>query len=337
MEIVAVDIGGTHARFALAEVSGGQVVHLGEALTMRTGEHASLRTAWQAFGEHVGHPLPTAAGVAIACPINQPLLKLTNNPWTIRPASIAEDLAVERFVLVNDFGAVGHALAHLDAEQIEHVCGPDRPLPTRGVVSVIGPGTGLGVAYALRDAGKSWICETEGGHVDFAPLDPIEDAIAQSLRRRHRRVSVERLVSGPGLSAIYEALAMIEKRPLRYVTDQAVWAAAIEGVDALAAAALERFCLIFGAVSGDIALAQGARAVVLAGALARRLAPILTDFGFPARFVAKGRFERMMADIPVKLITHPQPGLLGAAGAFAADEHCKIGPDHPKGLVSLRF
>ena len=317
MDIVAVDIGGTHARFALAQVDEGRVVSLGEAMVMRTAEHPSLRTAWQAFGAHVGRPLPAAAGVAIACPIGQPSLKLTNNPWTLRPASMSEELALEHFVLINDFGAIGWSLGHLNDAHIAHICGPDRPLPATGVISVLGPGTGLGVAYALRMGGETHVRETEGGHADFAPLDPIEDAIQQWLRQRHRRVSVERLVSGPGLGSIYEALAAIEKRPARYTTDQALWAAAIEGVDALAAAALERFCLIFGAVAGDIALAQGAGAVVLAGGLARRLAAILGDFGFPNRFTAKGRFERLMSDIPVKLITHPQPGLLGAAAAFA--------------------
>ena len=317
MDIVAVDIGGTHARFALARVDAGHVLCLGDPLVMKTADHPSLRTAWQAFGEHVGRPLPASAGVAIACPIGQPALKLTNNPWTLRPASISEELSLEHFVLVNDFGAVGRSLAHLEVAHLAHVCGPDRPLPTDGVISVVGPGTGLGVAYALRAGGETFIRETEGGHVDFAPLDPIEDAINLWLRQRHRRVSVERLVSGPGLSSIYEALAAIERRPSRFSTDQALWAAAIEGVDALAAAALERFCLIFGAVAGDIALTQGADAVVLAGGLARRLAAILGDFGFPSRFAAKGRFERLMSEIPVKLITHAQPGLLGAAAAFA--------------------
>ena len=97
-----------------------------------------------------------------------------------------------------------------------------------------------------------------------------------------------------------------------------LWTAALQGSDTLAAAALDRLCLIFGAAAGDYALAQGAQAVVLAGGLGLRLAEYLPRSGFRDRFLAKGRFERMMGDMPVKVIVHPQPGLFGAAAAFAS-------------------
>jgi glucokinase len=137
------------------------------------------------------------------------------------------------------------------------------------------------------------------------------------LRKNFRRVSVERLISGRGLMNIYESLAAIEGRPLAIGDDKALWAAALSGRDSLAAAALDRFCLCFGAVAGDLALAQGAGAVVIGGGVGLRLADHLPRSGFSSRFIAKGRFERRMADLPVKLITHPQPGLFGAAAAFA--------------------
>ncbi|MFN7030131.1 MAG: glucokinase, partial [Sphingopyxis sp.] len=158
---------------------------------------------------------------------------------------------------------------------------------------------------------------TEGGHVDFAPLDSIEDAILARLRKRHRRVSVERIVSGPGIVDIYETLASIEGRPIAPLDDRTIWGRAIGGEDALAAAAADRFCLSLGSVAGDLALAQGASGVVIAGGLGLRIRDQLVRSGFPERFVAKGRFENFMAAIPVKLITHPQPGLFGAAAAFA--------------------
>jgi glucokinase len=193
-------------------------------------------------------------------------------------------------------------------------------LPDSGVISIVGPGTGLGVAHVLRRDGRAFVTETEGGHLDFAPLDSIEDALLARLRARYRRVSVERIVAGPGLAAIIEALAAIEGRPVPAGDDKTLWAAALDGTDSLAAAALDRFCLSLGAVAGDIALAQGASAVVIAGGLGLRLADHLPRSGFAQRFTAKGRFEVMMAEIPVKLITHPQPGLFGAAAAFA-EEH----------------
>ncbi|MGH6832174.1 MAG: glucokinase, partial [Methyloceanibacter sp.] len=92
MEIVAADIGGSHARFALADVEGGQVTSLSEAVTFKTVEHASLQTAWATYSEQLGRPLPRAAAIAVACPIAGEMLKLTNNPWIIRPAMIAKRL-----------------------------------------------------------------------------------------------------------------------------------------------------------------------------------------------------------------------------------------------------
>ena len=316
-EVVAVDIGGTHARFALAEVAEGRVSSLGEACTLKTAEHASLQTAWEDFGRQLGRPLPRAAAIAVAGPVQGEVLKLTNNPWVIQPALIPDRLGVDQFALVNDFGAVGHAVAQLGAEHFRQLCGPERGLPEEGVVSIVGPGTGLGVAQLLRRGGRYHVIETEGGHIDFAPLDTLEDQILAHLRKRFRRVSIERVASGQGLTNIYEVLAGVEGREIQYRDEKALWTAALAGEDGLAAAALDRFCLALGAAAGDLALAQGASAVVIAGGVGARVADHLVRSGFRDRFIAKGRFERMMDEMPVKLITHPQPGLFGAAAAFA--------------------
>ena len=320
-KLVTIDIGGTHARFAIAEVDKGRVVSLAPESTFKTAEHASLQLALQAFAAEQKEPLPRDAAIAIAGPIHGEVLKLTNNPWVIRPAWIPERLNMDRYTLVNDFGAVAHAVARCDAEHLRHLCGPETDLPAKGAISVVGPGTGLGVAYVVRSEDDYHVGETEGGHIDFAALDPIEDNILKHLRGRFRRVSAERVVSGPGLNNIYGALAILEGRTVPVIDDKALWTAAMGGQDALAAAALDRFCLSLGAVAGDIALAQGATGVVIAGGLGLRLAEHLPRSGFAQRFVAKGRFERMMSDIPVKLITHPQPGLYGAAAAFAHEHN----------------
>lgn len=322
MQIVAVDIGGTHARFALADVGGGKVLSLGEPVTLKTAEHASFQTAWEEFGRQCGAPLPKATGIAIACPIEGEVLKLTNNPWIIRPAMIPEKLNVDAYSLVNDFGAVGHAVAQVPDAFFQHLSGPKGPLPVTGTISIIGPGTGLGIAHILRTSDDYHVNATEGGHIDFAPLDALEDALLARLRKRYRRVSVERIVSGPGLIEIYEALAAIEGRAVQSLGDKTLWALGLSGEDSLAAAAIDRFCLSLGSVAGDIALAQGGAAVVIAGGLGLRIADTLAASGFAGRFAAKGRFEAMMSRIPVKLITHPQPGLFGAAAAFAK-EHCQ--------------
>ncbi len=318
MKLVAIDIGGTHARFALAEVQDGRVTSLSEATTLRTADHASFQTAWEEFARTAG-PLPRAAAIAVAGPVSGEIIRFTNNPWIIRPALIDEKLGVETHILINDFGAVAHAVAQAEAAHFTHLCGPDTPLPETGTISVVGPGTGLGVAHLWRSATDYHVQPTEGGHVDFAPLDAIEDAILARLRKRYRRVSAERIVSGPGLVDIYEALAAIEGRAVAATDDKALWAAGMSGDDSLAAAAVDRFCLSLGSIAGDIALAQGASGLVIAGGLGLRIRDTLLRSGFAERFRAKGRFERLMEAIPVKLITHPQPGLFGAAAAFAKE------------------
>ena len=320
--IVTTDVGGTHARFALAGIEEGRVIDLSEPVTLKTSDHASFQTAWEEFGRRCGGDLPDELAIAFAGPVGGEVLKLTNNPWIIRPAMMFEKLGVGRFTIVNDFGAVAHAVARLDEEHFRHLGGREGPLPQTGVLTVIGPGTGLGVAALLLDMDGTYeVIETEGGHVDFAPLDGLEDRILQELRRSFRRVSVERLASGQGLWNIYEALAAIENRPTSFHEERELWAAALEGKDSLAAAALDRLCLTLGAVTGDMALAHGAVGVVIGGGLGLRIADYLPKSGFRDRFIAKGRFERRMDEMPVKLITHPQPGLFGAAAAFAR-EHC---------------
>jgi glucokinase len=317
--IAVADIGGTHARFALAEVDSGHVVSLGEPVTLKTADHASFQIAWQEFGRLAGCDLPNSLGMAFAGPVGGDVLKLTNNPWVIRPALMEERLGVTRYKIVNDFGAVAHAVAQFDDEQFEHICGPEGPLPRQGVTSVVGPGTGLGVALLLKAADGYHVIESEGGHVDFAPLDALEDKILNYLRRSFRRVSVERIACGAGLVNLYNAIAAIEGKAVPHPDDRALWAAALEGSDPLAIAALDRFFLSLGAVAGDLALAHGANAAVIAGGLGYRLKDHFAASGFSDRFIAKGRFERRMEAIPVKLVSHPQPGLYGAAAAFAKE------------------
>lgn len=317
-EIVAGDIGGTNARFCLAELEDGRVVSLGKTAKIKTRDHVSFAGAWEAFQDEIGRALPRQAAIAVACPVQGEVLKLTNHPWTIRPAALKEELGLEALNFVNDFGAVGHSLAQLGPGDYRHLAGPEQDLPEEGVITVLGPGTGLGVAHVLREGGKAHVMESEGGHISFAPLDEFEDALLTRLRALHGRVSAERIVSGPGLREIYKMLATLESSPPHFTEDAALWQAGISGVDPLAAAAVQRFCLTLGAVAGDYALAHGARAVVIAGGIVPRLADLLLETGFARRFTAKGRFQSLLAEMPVKLIIHPNPGLLGAASVGTA-------------------
>jgi len=320
-DLVTVDIGGTHARFAPASVGPDGAITLGEATTLHTSDHASFETAWEAYREMSGGSLPDALAMSVAGPVGGEVIRFTNNPWIIRPTLVAQKLGAARHTIVNDFAAVAHAVARADAGQFLDLTGPPgAPLPASGTISVIGPGTGLGVAHLWRDgSGGYHVQATEGGHIDFAPLDQIDDALLARLRKRHTRVSVERVVSGPGIVDIYETLAAMEHRAIVPRSDVEIWTAASAGTDSLATAAVDRFCLSLGSAAGDYALAQGAAGVVIAGGLGYRIRDVILASGFSERFRAKGRFAGMMAALPVKLIIHPQPGLFGAAAAFARE------------------
>jgi glucokinase len=310
--IVAADIGGTHARFAIAELEPGARPRLGAVRRYRTCDHEGLASAWRAFAKDAGE-LPRAAAIGVAAPNDGDLLRFVNSPWTVDRRRIAGDLGLDRLTLLNDFGAVAHAVGVIDEAELAYVAGPEGPLPPDGVTTVLGPGTGLGVAMLLRHGRETRVIETEGAHIGFAPLNEEEQGLAAELARRFGRASVERIVSGPGLHDLYRFFG---GRFFEVGDAAALWTAAIEGKDAAAEQALELFVKTFGAAAGDLALAHGSNAVVISSGLSQRLAARLRSPLFVGRFIAKGRYRQRMERIPIRLAMHPEPGLLGAAIAF---------------------
>jgi glucokinase len=313
-DLVAIDVGGTHARFALASIGADGAIALGEPVTLETSEFATPQAAWQEFARRAARPVPRAAAIAIAGPVLSDTVPMTNGRWVLRIGAFRSDLGLEAVTALNDFGAVAHAVACASEDQLVHIAGPDIPLPGARTVSVIGPGTGLGVAHFHRYPGGYHVQATEGGHIGFAPEDEFDDRLLAGLRERYGRVATERVNAGPGIVEIYAALG-----GATLADDRAIWQQGIAREDALAAQAVDRFCASLGSVVGDYALAHGASAVVLAGGLGLRLRDRLPQSQFAERFRAKPRYEQMMAGIPVKLIVHPQPGLYGAAAAFALE------------------
>jgi glucokinase len=312
IEVAVADIGGTNARFAVAEVESGKVTSLGDPVTLATGDFDRFEDAWTAFERPLG-ALPRAAAVAIAGPVLGDTARMTNGKWILDIPTVRSALGLEAMTVLNDFGAVAHAVAQVSCDELLHVTGPDRPLAELGTISVIGPGTGLGVAHLHRFPGGYHVQATEGGNISFAPQDGIDDHILAALRAKYGHVVTERVHSGPGIAAVYAALGG------NALGERAIWQQGIDRTDELASRAVDRFCASLGALAGDYALAHGASSVVLAGGIGQRLRAILPRSKFGERFRAKPRYEAMMADIAVKLITHPQPGLLGAAAAFAQE------------------
>lgn len=315
-DIIAADIGGTNARFARAKLDRRNVPTLGKVRKYKVADFPDLQSCWAAFAREEGEDLPRAASIAFATAIGRDVIKLTNSSWVIRPDTLDEELGLRHLKLINDFEAVGHAIARLPQDNLPLMFGEDHPFPTDGGVTVVGPGTGLGVAIIAFDDGEPHVLATEGGHLDYAPVDPLEDKILAYLRDKFLRVSVERIVSGPGLNNIYKAMATIGHERVVLMDDAELWQAAIEGTDAFARAAFDRFCLCYGSVVGDLALAHGPHMVVLAGGLTQRMRDLLPQSGFHGRFSAKGRFESLMKTIPIRIAIHDEIGLYGAAAAF---------------------
>jgi len=312
MQIVAADIGGTHARFALAEIAAGERPRIGDVRKYRIREHDGLASAWAAFERDSGGALPRAAALAVAAPIEGEVLTFMNSDWRLDRAALEDELGLDKITLLNDFGAVAHAVSLMGPDDFLALAGPGE-LPADGIVSVLGPGTGLGVAILDRRGGGVAVIETDASHIGFAPLDPEEEELADALVARHGRASVERVVSGPGLIDIYRFLGGGDWDPNKA---GALWDSAIGGADPLAEKALAILVRCFGAAAGDIALAQGSMGVAVAGALANRIVHLLRSPAFEARFTAKGRYRARMQRIPVRLLTREEPGLLGAAVAF---------------------
>lgn len=315
MKIVVGDIGGTHCRFAIAELSEGNRPAIGPMRRYRSRELPGLAAAWAKFATEEGGSLPRDAALGVAAPIESDVLRFMNNDWRIQRHSIAEDLGLERLTLLNDFGAVSHAVSILDADELLPLCGPER-LPEQGIVTVMGPGTGLGVAILDRRGGSVRVIETEASHIGVSPLDPEEEALFDALVARYGRASVERIVSGPGLIDIHHFLGGGDWDVMKAGE---LWSLAISGESRIAGRALEIFVRCFGAAAGDIALAQGSMGVAITGGLANRIAPQLRSPAFEARFTAKGRYRERMQRTAVVLAKTVEPGLLGAAVAFQRD------------------
>jgi glucokinase len=298
------DIGGTNARFALTDLSSPAPTVL-DAQTLNASEFASLQHAAEHYLAEVGAK-PRKAALALACPVNGEEIRLTNRAWSFTRS---------------EFGAVAWSVPGLGADEYVTLHGEDAGL--RGPATVLGPGTGLGVAMLVGGDAQGWqVVETEGGHVSFAALGDEELTIARWFTARFGRVSNERLLCGSGLSHIDAVLrgavdhATGQHQALREPGE--IVTAALEGHDLAARRTLARFCAVLGSVAGDAALIHGARTVIIAGGIVPRFVPFLRSSAFRERFLAKGRFAQYLESVTIRVVTHPGPGLLGAAVALRA-------------------
>lgn len=302
--ILVADIGGTNARLALAEVGSADLLHEWRTATADFPDFESVLADYLA---QTG-VTPATGCLAVAGPVSDDgrHARLTNLPWSIDAAALEARFGIGHLRLANDFAAAAMGVTVAPAESIVFL--QDGEPVADAPKLVIGAGTGLGMAVLVRQAGRWQVVPGEGGHVGFSPLDEDQDRVFQALRREYGRVTVERVVSGPGLTAIH-----------RILTGAAIDAGeitrrAIVEADEAALETLNLFLTAYGAFAGDMAMAMLARGgVYLAGGIAAKLLPVLPASPFLSAFNAKAEHAALVRRLPVSVVTDPALGLRGAA------------------------
>jgi glucokinase len=347
--VLSGDIGGTHARFALCEVTKApRLVH---QAVLPSSAFKTFAGALTAFLDEAATALPSraklriaAATFGIAGPVVDQRVKTTNLPWTIDARALSKKFSIPTVTLLNDLVAVGlGALASPPSQLV--VLQKGRPKTTGGNIAVIAAGTGLGEASFIWDGQEHIACATEGAHVDFAPRTEVEDALLVSLRKEYGRVSYERIAAGSTLSAIHRFFVREQgvkesKEAASYLASAAdpnvaVVELAEMGKSEAAVRAVELWSSVYGAEAGNLALKSLSTAgVFVCGGVSASLASVLKK-GLPGRkypggasqflsaFVDKGRMKPLLAAIPVAICLEPRAGLLGAASHAASVAHAK--------------
>jgi len=312
------DIGGTNARFALVEKGSVELSHI-EVLSCN--DFANFDQAVTYYYQKIGVSALDKACISFACPIGTDI-KMTNNHWAFNVQVMKELLALSHFVLLNDFTAMAYGMLFIeDDEKVLLQAGTDDHANTPRLV--LGPGTGLGVSCLVPQQRQtlqetSWqAVATEGGHLSFAPVNELQVQVLTILQQQYQRVSIERILSGDGIVALYGAICEIKGSANNFDSAAEITAAAIAGDDDMAILAMETFCQVLGAVTGDLVLAQGARGgVYLCGGIPPRIKALIKQSGFCSAMSDKGRFKQYLQQVPVWLCDAKYPGLIGSAAAL---------------------
>ncbi|WP_437615164.1 glucokinase [Erwinia sp. V71] len=302
------DVGGTNARLALCELASGAISQI---KTFSTSDYDSLEAVIRVYlDEHAQEKIADAA-IAIACPVGDDWIEMTNHSWAFSCKEMKKNLGLANLEVINDFTAISMAIPMLAESDVLQFGGKaavkDKP------IAVYGAGTGLGVAHLVH-VDKRWVSlPGEGGHVDFAANSEEEDQILQVLRDELGHVSAERLLSGMGLVNLYRAIVKSDDRVPENLKPKDVTERALADSCTDCRRALSLFCVIMGRFGGNLALTLATfGGVYIAGGIVPRFLDFFKASGFRSAFEDKGRFRDFVADIPVFLITHDQPGLLGA-------------------------
>lgn len=310
------DIGGTNARFALLD---GRTWH--DEIVLACADYPDVVSAIEHYlgsvGAASGATRPTEAAIAIAGPITGDIVRMTNHVWQFSAARTRQSLGWRRFILVNDFTALAMAIRHLPPDELQQV-GGGQAVPDASL-ALLGPGTGLGVS-GLIPAGEHWIpLQGEGGHVTLSVTNEREMAALQQLRQRFTHVSAERVISGPGLVNLYDAVCALEGVVPQVLTPPEITRRAREGSCRLCLEALSMFCALLGTLAGNLVLTLGAvGGCYIGGGIVPGLGDFFTSSHFRDRFEDKGRFADYLSRVPTYVIRSKLPAFVGLATAFTA-------------------
>lgn len=322
MAVLAGDVGGTKTLLQIAEFDRDRYRVVAQQ-RYENSAYANFSDIVHDFMTEARQPPVRAACFGIAGPVIATAtgehVKLTNLPWILDSARLAQDFAIPKVRLINDFQAAGYGMEALTPADLA-VLQRGTPEP-QGLRALIGAGTGLGQGLLLARDGRYEAHSTEGGHADFAPTDEIQIELLRYLRRAHPHVSYERVVSGRGLANIYEFLRDRCGDACTVAVDSevddraaAIARAALTANDPLAAQALEIFVDVYGAQAGNLALTTLATGgVYIAGGIAPKILPRIVDGRFMRAFRNKGRMSALVATIPVYVVTNQDMGLMGTA------------------------
>lgn len=304
------DVGGTNCRLALCALDSGDI---SQSKTFSGLDYDSLEAVVREYLAQQHQDVEDAC-IAIACPITGDWVAMTNHTWAFSIAEMKKNLGLQHLEVINDFTAVSMAIPMLKEDDLLQFGGKKAQDGKPAVI--YGAGTGLGVAHLIH-ANNQWLSlPGEGGHVDFAPNSEEEDIILEQLRTEMGHVSAERILSGPGLVNLYRAIVKSDNRVPENFKPKDVTELALADENLDCRRALSLFCVIMGRFGGNLALNMGTfGGVYIAGGIVPRFLEFFKASGFRAAFEDKGRFKDYLMDIPVFLITHDQPGLVGA-GAY---------------------
>lgn len=308
------DIGGTNARFAIAEQ--GRIDDEQSLVCANYPDPAAAAEDYlRRTGRGSGVRRPREAALAIAAPLKGDRVEMTNHAWQFSARSLSQSLGLARLIFLNDFTALALSLPHLPADGRAQVGGA--AADPHGPIAVIGPGTGLGVS-GLVPAGDGWIpLQGEGGHATLAAYSERQYAVLEWLRSQYEHISAERLLSGSGLELLFRALCALDGRTAQALFAADISARGLSGEDATCREVLELFCNWLGLVAGNLALVLGATGgVYIGGGIVPRFGGFFAASTFRRAFESKGRFAAYLAPIPCYVITAQNPALLGCARSF---------------------